>query len=159
MCLRLSGPTSIPLQDFNSFLVLFHAWFQGIQLGIHGRCSALSLSLHNSARIFTDLHNMHRVRHAVSSRQLAVLLWTRRQGSGGSTAQRCSVRTHSACVPACKMPVSKRTVAVDGFEELGTEVWEVCALTDPQVHILIIPGNPGSAGSFLHDFNLVSGAA
>jgi hypothetical protein len=49
------------------------------------------------------------------------------------------------------MPVTKRVVAVTGFEDLGTEVWEIEAIdSGAEAHILIIPGNPGSAGILLH---------
>ena len=102
---------------------------------------------------------MHRSRLAVSSRQLAGVLCINRAERGGAVAQRASANANSACIGTCEMPVSKRVVAVDGFEELGTEVWEVGALTDPQVHIVIIPGNPGSAGALSHYFSLYDGSA
>jgi hypothetical protein len=89
---------------------------------------------------------MHRVSQAVSSCRLSCQL--RRQSVVGRQLW------HGHCAGADPerlkpfiMPVTKRVVPVAGFEDLGTEVWEIGAIDAvPEVHILVIPGNPGSAG-------------
>lgn len=78
---------------------------------------------------------MHRISHVASSR-------LRTPG----VLHRVSSGARTLSVKACSMPVTKRVVAVNGFEELGTEVWELTAISEPKVDIIIIPGNPGSAG-------------
>jgi hypothetical protein len=44
------------------------------------------------------------------------------------------------------MEITRKTVEVEGFEDLGTEVWELAEQASPLVHMCIVPGNPGSAG-------------
>lgn len=66
---------------------------------------------------------------------------------GNAIGEQASSVADSQAGKRSAMPVEKRVVSVTGFEELGTEVWELDAIDSaPEVHILIIPGNPGSAG-------------